>query len=88
MLIPSLRAFAALVALLLPHVVEAIGVSLPLAPPSGAQNLSRTLLSFSIEQDNWPDWTGTSSRNEFVHTTLENLAALTGQPPKIRVGAN
>ncbi|KAI0753139.1 glycoside hydrolase family 79 protein [Daedaleopsis nitida] len=85
---PSQCVLAIIVAPLLAHIVGAIDVSVPLTPPSGAQTLSRTLLSFSIEQDNWPDWTGISSRNEFVHTTLENLGALTGQPPKIRVGAN
>ncbi|KAI0751865.1 glycoside hydrolase family 79 protein [Daedaleopsis nitida] len=88
MLTPFLPLFATVVAPLLAHVVAAIDVSVPLTPPSGAQNLSRTLVSFSIEQDNWPDWTGTSSRNEFVHTALGNLGVLTGQPPKIRVGAN
>ncbi|KAI0787956.1 hypothetical protein C8Q74DRAFT_1315715 [Fomes fomentarius] len=67
---------------------SAVNVSLPVSPPSGAQNLSSTLVSFSIEQDNWPSWAGTDSRNEFVHTALQNYAALTGRPPKIRVGAN
>ncbi len=75
-------------AIALPIIVTAVNVSVPLAPPSGAQTLSPTLVSFSIEQDNWPDWTGTDSRNEFVHTALLNYAALTGHPPNIRVGAN
>ena len=66
----------------------AINISLPVTPPPNAQPLSRTLLSFSIEQDRWPDWTGVDARNEFTHAALSNLAQLTGQPPKIRVGAN
>lgn len=87
-MIPSSHLFATATVLLLNAVVNAVNVSVPLAPPSGAQNLSPTLVSFSIEQDNWPDWAGIDSRNEFVHTALTNLGALTGHPPSIRVGAN
>ncbi|CDO69470.1 Glycoside Hydrolase Family 79 protein [Trametes cinnabarina] len=68
--------------------VSAINVSLPISAPGGSQPLSPTLLSFSIEQDRWPDWTGTNARNQFTHSALLNYAALTGQPPNIRVGAN
>ncbi|OSD01894.1 glycoside hydrolase family 79 protein [Trametes coccinea BRFM310] len=68
--------------------VSAINVSLPISAPGGSQGLSPTLLSFSIEQDRWPDWTGIDERNEFTHSALLNYAALTGQPPNIRVGAN
>ncbi|EKM58753.1 glycoside hydrolase family 79 protein [Phanerochaete carnosa HHB-10118-sp] len=63
-------------------------VTLPIFAPPTSQPLSNTLLSFSIEQDRWPDWTGIDSRNEFTHAALSNLAELTGRPPKIRVGAN
>lgn len=63
-------------------------VSVPIIAPSDSQPLVPTLLSFSIEQDRWPDWTGIDSRNEFTINALETLAQLTGQPPKIRVGAN
>lgn len=65
-----------------------LNVSVPILAPSDSQALTPTLLSFSIEQDRWPDWTGVDSRNEFTVSALENLAQLTGQPPKIRVGAN
>ena len=82
-----LIAAAALVPLLA-RAANAVNVSIPLTPPSSAQNLSSTLVSFSIEQDRWPDWTGTDSRNEFTHAALSNLASLTGTPPKIRVGAD
>ncbi|KAH9887651.1 glycoside hydrolase family 79 protein [Cubamyces lactineus] len=68
--------------------VSAINVSLPISAPGNSQGLFPTLLSFSIEQDRWPDWTGTWARNEFTHNALLNYAALTGQPPNIRVGAN
>lgn len=63
-------------------------VILPIIAPSSSQPLSNTLLSFSIEQDRWPDWAGTDERNEFTHSALTTLARLTGRPPKIRVGAN
>ena len=34
------------------------------------------------------DWAGIDQPNEFTHNALVNLQGLTGQPPKIRVGAN
>lgn len=67
---------------------SALDVSLPLSAPSAAQELSQTLISFSLEQDRWPDWAGVDSRNEFTYSALKNLADITGIPPKIRVGAN
>ncbi|KAI8984835.1 glycoside hydrolase family 79 protein [Trametes punicea] len=86
---PRLHLFAAALALYVSgHSVSAINVSVPISAPGNSQALSPTLLSFSIEQDRWPDWTGTSARNEFTHSALLNYAALTGQPPNIRVGAN
>lgn len=81
--IPSAWAIYALTLLSQAH-----NTSIPLAAPPSSQPLSRNLLSFSIEQDRWPDWTGVDSRNEFTHNALQNLAQLTGKPPKIRVGAN
>ncbi|KAJ3004650.1 hypothetical protein NUW54_g4712 [Trametes sanguinea] len=56
--------------------VSAINVSLPISAPGGSQGLSPTLLSFSIEQDRWPDWTGTDERNEFTHSALLPAAML------------
>ena len=69
-------------------VTAAVNVSVPVSPSPNSQPLARTLLSFSIEQDRWPDWSGVDVRNEFTHDALLRLASLTGQPPKIRVGAN
>ncbi|KAF8520875.1 glycoside hydrolase family 79 protein [Hysterangium stoloniferum] len=66
----------------------AASVSVAKSAPSNAEPLVSTHVSFSIEQDRWPDWTGIDSRNEFTHTALVNLQSITGQPPKIRVGAN
>ena len=40
------------------------------------------------DDDRTADWTGTGERNEFTFQALTNLQQLTGQPPKIRVGAN
>ncbi|KAI0689488.1 glycoside hydrolase family 79 protein [Cerioporus squamosus] len=67
---------------------SAINVSLLLSPPPGSHSLARTLVSFSLEQDRWPDWSGVHSRNEFTNRALENYAELTGELPKIRVGAD
>ena len=68
--------------------VAAINTTIPILSPPSSQPLSQNLLSFSIEQDRWPDWTGITKRNEFTHSALLNYAALTGKPPRIRVGAN
>ena len=70
------------------QVVRAVNVSIPLTPPSTSQPLSSTLVSFSIEQDRWPEWTGIKSRNEFTFNAFDNYAKLTGHPPKLRVGAD
>ena len=84
-----LRLIILLAAVSLNHVLtSAVNVSIPTTPPYDSQPLSRTLLSFSLEQDRWPDWSGTTSRNEFVHSAFLTLGDLTGQPPKIRVGAD
>ncbi|KAI0751852.1 glycoside hydrolase family 79 protein [Daedaleopsis nitida] len=68
--------------------VSAVTVSIPIAAPNGSEPLSSTLVSFSLEQDRWPDWTGVDARNDFTYNALSNYAALTGKPPNIRVGAN
>ncbi len=83
---PGLLA-AAVLALHLVHCF-AVNIFVPTTSPSGSQSLARTLVSFSIEGDRWPDWSGVSSRNEFTHSALTTLGRLTGAPPKIRVGAN
>ncbi|CAL1706862.1 unnamed protein product [Somion occarium] len=68
--------------------VSAVNVSVSSTPPGTSQNLLSTLLSFSIEQDRWPDWTGIDRRNQFTFNALDNYAQLTGTPSKIRVGAD
>ncbi|KAL0954722.1 hypothetical protein HGRIS_003675 [Hohenbuehelia grisea] len=68
--------------------VVALNVQIPLAPPSGAPSITPSLLSFSIEQDRWTDWVGSTSRNQFFFNTLDNLKQLSGSPPQIRIGAN
>ncbi|KAF8349020.1 glycoside hydrolase family 79 protein [Amanita rubescens] len=57
-------------------------------PPSNALYLSPTLLSFSIEQDRWTNWSGIAARNTFFFNVLDNLRIKTGSPPYIRIGAN
>ncbi|KAK7692975.1 hypothetical protein QCA50_004616 [Cerrena zonata] len=68
--------------------VRAMNVSVPVIPPPSSQPLSSTLISFSIEQDRWPEWTGVQSRNEFTFNALDNYGKLTGKPPALRVGAD
>ncbi len=63
-------------------------ITIPIVAPGDAKALPSNLLGFSIEQDRWPDWAGTDSRNQFTHEALLNYAHLTGTPPHIRVGAN
>ncbi|GJJ10670.1 hypothetical protein Clacol_004897 [Clathrus columnatus] len=80
-----------LLALIGSVVADNTTVTLSNSLPSGAQPLTSTHLSFSIEQDRWPgraDWVGTTERNQFTFNALTNLESLTGSPPKIRVGAN
>ncbi|KAJ7158933.1 glycoside hydrolase family 79 protein [Mycena filopes] len=72
---------------LLPAAV-ALSVTIPCSPADGAPFISRTLVSLSIEQDRWPEWVGSTSKNQFFLNTLENLKAITGAPPDIRIGAN
>lgn len=76
------------VALLLVHAVSAQTTTIAIIAPDDAKALSQNLLGFSLEQDRWPDWSGTHSRNEFTHSALVNYAQLVGKPPKIRVGAD
>ena len=65
-----------------------VSVPLPAHAPPSTRPLSQTLLSFSIEQDRWPDWAGVDARNAFTHSALAAYANLTGRPPKMRVGAD
>ncbi|KAJ7931346.1 glycoside hydrolase family 79 protein [Mycena leptocephala] len=71
----------------LPLAVFALTVTIPCSP-EGAPFISRSLISLSIEQDRWPEWAGTSSKNDFFLNTLNNLKTLTGGTPDIRIGAN
>ncbi|KAH9949137.1 glycoside hydrolase family 79 protein [Amylocystis lapponica] len=68
--------------------VSTVLVPVPPFAPTNTQPLWSTLLSFSIEQDRWPDWAGIDSRNEFTYNALQRLGSLTGSPPKLRVGAD
>ncbi|KAF5327444.1 hypothetical protein D9619_004448 [Psilocybe cf. subviscida] len=75
-------------ALLFSQAATCLEVSISQAAPSAAASISPSFLSFSIEQDRWTDWVGTTSRNDFFFNTLDNLRQLTGEPPQIRIGAN
>ncbi|KAG6879675.1 hypothetical protein C0992_012973 [Termitomyces sp. T32_za158] len=65
-----------------------LNVPIPLVAPRAAVRVSSSLFSFSIEQDRWTDWAGSTSRNQFFFNTLDNLGQLTGAPPRVRIGAN
>lgn len=65
-----------------------LAVSVASLQPTNTQPLSDTLLSFSIEQDRWPDWAGIDERNDFTYNALRRLQVLTGSPPRLRVGAD
>ncbi|KAJ7178604.1 glycoside hydrolase family 79 protein [Mycena crocata] len=65
------------------------GVAVPIPLSGGdAPAVSGNLISLSIEQDRWVDWVGNTSRNSFFFNTLDNLVALTGANPTIRIGAD
>ncbi|KAJ2921623.1 hypothetical protein H1R20_g15470, partial [Candolleomyces eurysporus] len=66
----------------------ALDVAIPLSPPATANRIAGDHVSFSLEQDRWLDWSGTTSRNDFFFNTLDNLRQLSGVPPQIRIGAN
>lgn len=69
-------------------IAACLNVSIPLSAPSNAVEVPRSLFAFSLEQDRWTDWSGATSRNEYLYNTLMNLKELTGVPPDIRIGAN
>lgn len=70
----------------LDHTSPDISVSISLSPPSNAPTLSRSLLSFSIEQDRWVDWIGPGSK--FFFNVLSNLKDLSGEATRLRIGAD
>ena len=65
-----------------------INVTVPISPPASARQISPSYVSFSIEQDRWTDWVGTTSPNLFFNNVLNNLKQFTGQPPQIRIGGD
>ncbi|KAJ3753512.1 glycoside hydrolase family 79 protein [Lentinula raphanica] len=67
---------------------RAINVSVPLGISSNTTEVSPSHISFSIEQDRWTDWVGATVKNEFFSNAITNLAELTGQPPRFRIGAD
>ncbi|KAH9999196.1 glycoside hydrolase family 79 protein [Russula compacta] len=71
-----------------PCSAQCIAVTVPLTVPPSAPVLSRSFISFSLEQDRWADWVGQGSRNPFFFNTLNNLKDFTGEPPRIRIGAD
>ncbi|KAF8206538.1 glycoside hydrolase family 79 protein [Mycena galopus ATCC 62051] len=66
--------------------VSAVTVPIPLSA-GAAPALSKNLVSLSIEQDRWLEWSGSVTRNSFFFNCLDNLVVLTGASPTIRIGA-
>ncbi|KAJ7650426.1 glycoside hydrolase family 79 protein [Roridomyces roridus] len=75
-----------LLASLLPF-ASAIQITIPLGSDN-AVSVDGNLMSLSIEQDRWLDWSGSTSGNSFFSNTLNNLVTLTGDAPTVRIGAN
>ncbi|KAJ7127152.1 glycoside hydrolase family 79 protein [Mycena epipterygia] len=73
---------------LLVPLVSGIAVPISLSATDDAPQVTGNLVSLSIEQDRWLDWAGNTSRNSFFFNTLDNLVALTGSDPTIRIGAD
>jgi hypothetical protein len=71
-----------------PVSAQGVTVTIPLTAPASAPPLSRSLVSFSLEQDRWGDWVGQGAGNPFFLNTLNNLKQLTGEPARIRIGAD
>jgi hypothetical protein len=71
-----------------PPVPASLTVTVPASMPGNASAVDPALVSFSIEQDRWPDWAGIDTPNPLVVNALTNLARLTGTPPWIRIGAD
>ncbi|PPQ64596.1 hypothetical protein CVT26_001994 [Gymnopilus dilepis] len=65
-----------------------LNVTVPTSPPASARQILPSYVSFSIEQDRWTDWVGTTSPNPFFYNVLDNLKQFTGQPPQIRIGGD
>ncbi|XP_006459562.1 hypothetical protein AGABI2DRAFT_201919 [Agaricus bisporus var. bisporus H97] len=63
-----------------------INISIP--APNGSIQIPRNLIGFSLEQDRWVDWAGLDERNQFFFNVLDNMKAISGEPPIIRIGAN
>ncbi len=63
---------------------------IPQYTPCYGKHVNKDLVSFSIEMDRWDNFAGSAvgSPNEYTNQILNNLAALTGQQPSVRVGAN
>ena len=69
-----------------PIAIQGITVTIPLTAPASAPLLSRSLVSFSLEQDRWGDWVGQGAGSPFFLNTLNNLKQFTGEPARIRIG--
>ena len=88
---------ASLVFLCLPSVIAqataTVTISVPPSAPPNSRQLDPALVSLSLEQDRWPDWTATNAPsydrpNTFFLNALDNLKQRSGAVPWLRIGAN
>ncbi|KAJ7464179.1 glycoside hydrolase family 79 protein [Mycena latifolia] len=87
-LCPAATMLPAFSIILIAPLVLGVAVTIPLSVDGNAPSVTGNLVSLSIEQDRWLDWAGNTTRNSFFFNTLDNLVALTGAPPTIRIGAD
>lgn len=69
---------------------SSVFVTTPTSAPASAPVISQSHVSFSIEQDRWVDWVGSGAqnRNQFFFNLLNNLKMITGEPARVRIGAD
>jgi hypothetical protein len=70
----------------------ALDIEVPYAATNAAVQVAPDLLSFSLEADRWPEWISVApnynAKNEFTANVLNNLGALSGATPRLRIGGN
>lgn len=65
------------------------GIAIPASAPASAGVPLKNFVSFSIEFSYFPDFAGNSTHpNTFSNNLLDNIAALSGSKPDIRVGGS
>ena len=79
-----------ILSLLLLASCQVVDVIISQSQPETAVYVSPSIMSLSIEGDRWTNWVETTKGipNNFFRNTLANLQGFTGEPTRIRIGAN